>query len=185
MKNLLTVCLVLLTTLAVACDSKQGEGETTEPAQSTEKAQADQVPADEDKATDQKEEASQVDIPEDQTMKGMSEGKNFFVVITPEPNPIPFQEVFEMEVKVFGAEGDENTVEDVALDQVRATMPAHGHGMKTEPKITELSPGTFRVEGMKFHMQGEGEHGLWVVETVINQGDTIDQAKFDAQCCRK
>jgi hypothetical protein len=176
-KKLLTTCLALLTSLAVACESKQGED------QAAPTEQSEQV--DQDRAGDDQEEgASQVDIPKNQTMQGESEGGNFYVVITPQPNPIPFQEMFELEVRVSAGEQDENPAEGVNLDQVRATMPAHGHGMKTEPKITEVSSGRFRVEGMKFHMQGEGEHGLWVIETVLSQGGTIDKATFDVQCCR-
>jgi hypothetical protein len=36
-------------------------------------------------------------------------------------------------------------------------MPAHGHGMVTEAKVTELAPGRFRVDGVKLHMPGVWE----------------------------
>lgn len=35
-------------------------------------------------------------------------------------------------------------------------MPKHGHGLPTEPRITErLAPGRYLVEGVRFNMQGE------------------------------
>ena len=40
------------------------------------------------------------------------------------------------------------------IDQIDAIMPAHDHGMKVEPTIETIGEGTFRVEGMRFHMQG-------------------------------
>ena len=179
------ICLLLVAALAVACEKEQD----TENAQNTdEQAQAvdeAEEPGDEHAGHDVGESASQTDIPGDQTMKGMTAGGNFYVVVTPEPNPIPFQELFALDVKVYESKEAEKLVEGVSLDQVRATMPAHGHGMKTEPKITANEDGSFAVEGMKFHMQGEGEDGRWVVETVLNKDGTIDQAKFDVQCCRE
>jgi hypothetical protein len=42
---------------------------------------------------------------------------------------------------------------------VNATMPEHGHGMTTAPEHRELSPGSWRAEGLKLHM-----HGKWVIE---------------------
>ena len=128
--------------------------------------------------------ASQTDIPRDQSMSGQTEGGHFFVEIEPKPNPIPFQELFELEVRVFESADRDKRVEGVELDQVRATMPAHNHGMKTKSQITSGAAGTFTVEGLRFHMQGEGKDGLWVIETVLSKGGTIDRAKFDVQCCR-
>jgi hypothetical protein len=173
---LLTICLLVIASCSVACESKQAQDHASELDKSGKEAPSpDRQPN----------KASQVDIPDDQALAGMTEADNFYVVVTPEPNPIPFQELFELEVKVFSSDAAEAPVDGVALDQVRATMPAHGHGMKTKPKVTRTGPGTFRVEGMKFHMQGEGKHGLWVVETVLSEDGTIDQAKFDVQCCHE
>lgn len=188
MKTKLTaICLLLVAALAMGCEKKQEAEKTDEKAPATEQAKEQGQKADEaaDQEKPEDEGASQTDIPEDQTMKGKSEGGNFYVVVTPEPNPIPFQELFTLDVKVYESDKAEKLVEGVSVDQVRVTMPAHGHGMKTEPKVTKNEDGSFTVEGMKFHMQGEGDDGLWVVETVLNEDGTIDQAKFDVQCCRE
>jgi hypothetical protein len=36
---------------------------------------------------------------------------------------------------------------------------------------------------MKFHMQGPGKHGRWVIEAVLNDGSTVDKVSYDVQCC--
>ena len=48
--------------------------------------------------------------------------------------------------------------------------------MKVEPSITPAGKGAFTVEGMRFHMQGPGEDGRWVLELVIRDGEVIDRA---------
>ncbi len=124
------------------------------------------------------------EIPEDQSGAGPTENDTFYVTYTPTPNPIPFQELFSLDVEVFASKARENHIEGVSLDQVRAIMPAHDHGMKVEPKIERVGPGKFRVRGMRFHMQGAGEDGRWVLEMVLNDGGRIDQTAFEVQCCR-
>ena len=56
-------------------------------------------------------------------------------------------------------------------------MPAHGHGLPTEPRVTaNLGDGDYRVEGMKFHMQGD-----WVVTFAISAGGKEDIATLEFQ----
>lgn len=125
-----------------------------------------------------------VQEPADQSMRGATKGGHFHLVATPLPNPIPFQKLFEIDVQVFRAGDTETPAADAALDQVRATMPAHRHGMKNEPEIEALGGGKFRVKGMRFHMQGPGQDGHWLLEFVVREGSTIDSAQFDLQCCQ-
>lgn len=130
------------------------------------------------------EEAKAAEIPADQTMAGATKDDKFYVVATPSINPIPFQELFELEVEIYRDAQREELAEDAVLDQVRALMPAHRHGMKNEPEIEALSGGKFLVKGMRFHMQGEGEDGHWTLDYLVREGSTIDSALFDLQCCR-
>ena len=45
-----------------------------------------------------------------------------------------------------------------ALLSVEGGMPVHDHGLPTRPRITEeLGEGNYRLEGMRFHMQGAWE----------------------------
>jgi hypothetical protein len=51
-------------------------------------------------------------------------------------------------------------------------MPLHNHGLPTDPKMTaELGGGDYRVEGMRFHMNGDWE--LTVTVDVDGRRDTV------------
>lgn len=59
--------------------------------------------------------------------------------------------------------------------RVGGHMPGHVHGLPTQPKATEeVSPGIYRIEGMKFQMTG-----WWVLELDVSQGDTTDTLIFN------
>ncbi|MFB6351607.1 MAG: hypothetical protein ABEN55_21815, partial [Bradymonadaceae bacterium] len=125
-----------------------------------------------------------VDTPDDgQTRSGRSNHDHYFVEVVPEPNPIPFQQLFQMSVRVWTSADRETPAKGVSVDQVRARMPAHDHGMKTAPEVVEKGPGHFTVEGMRFHMRGDGEDGRWVLELVMNGDQGIDNVTFEYQCC--
>jgi flagellum-specific peptidoglycan hydrolase FlgJ len=187
MSKSLTAIIVAIASIALltGCDSNQSNGE--------EKAAADKPAAAEkseksesessDKSNEGESEAEEAEPKQDQSFSGMSEQGKFWVEITPEPNPIPFQELFVLDVRVLDPEDKKTPVENVEIDQVRATMPAHKHGMKVEPKVAKQEAGVFVVEGMKFHMQGPGKHGRWVIEAVLNDGSTVDKVSYDVQCC--
>lgn len=54
-------------------------------------------------------------------------------------------------------------------------MPMHGHGLPTQPKITEyLGDGQYKLEGLKFNM-----HGQWVLEFEIVTSDLTDTVTFE------
>jgi hypothetical protein len=54
-------------------------------------------------------------------------------------------------------------------------MPQHGHGLPTQPKVTQyLGQGNYRVEGMKFNMTG-----WWVVKFHITADGKSDTLQFD------
>jgi hypothetical protein len=51
-------------------------------------------------------------------------------------------------------------------------MPVHNHGLPTQPRVTtELGDGDYRLEGMRFHMQGPWEITLTI--TVGGSTDTV------------
>lgn len=53
-------------------------------------------------------------------------------------------------------EGDKPVV--AAVLTVNGGMPAHDHGLPTRPRVTEeLGQGSYRLEGMRFHMHGDWE----------------------------
>lgn len=54
-------------------------------------------------------------------------------------------------------------------------MPAHGHGLPTEPRVTEeLGGGRYRIEGVKLNMVG-----AWVIEVFVETPALRDRLRFD------
>lgn len=59
---------------------------------------------------------------------------------------------------------------DQAVVDLRADMPAHGHGLLAQPRIVPgRAPGRYRVEGLRFHMPG-----YWEIRIQVNQGGKAD-----------
>jgi hypothetical protein len=64
----------------------------------------------------------------------------------------------------------------VAGAQVAITggMPAHGHGLPTQPQVTEeLGDGRYRIEGVKLNMVGD-----WVIEVFVRTPRGDDRLRF-------
>jgi len=54
-------------------------------------------------------------------------------------------------------------------------MPVHGHGLPTEPRVTEeLGGGRYRIEGVKLNMVG-----AWVIEAFVETPALRDRLRFD------
>jgi hypothetical protein len=61
-----------------------------------------------------------------------------------------------------------------AIVTVNGDMPAHGHGMPTQPEVTEdLGAGDYLVEGMSFQM---GDY--WVVDVSVTFDGQTDLVRF-------
>jgi len=57
---------------------------------------------------------------------------------------------------------------------VGGDMPAHGHGMPTQPEVTaDLGGGDYRVEGMAFQMGG-----YWIIDVTVTAGGETDLIRF-------
>ncbi|MBI1282522.1 MAG: Auxin-binding protein [Anaerolineaceae bacterium] len=64
---------------------------------------------------------------------------------------------------------------DAAQFTVDGGMPQHGHGLPTQPQVTQnLGNGDYRVEGMKFQMTG-----WWVVNFHIAADGKSDTLQFN------
>mgnify|MGYP004228368383 CR=1 FL=1 len=87
----------------------------------------------------------------------------------PIPDPIPLNQHFALEVSIAGHEGGNSGLRI----EVDADMPAHGHGINTTPTIQDNEDGTFRVEGILFHMKGD-----WELYVDVLNGPVRDRAAF-------
>lgn len=108
--------------------------------------------------------------------KTATDNGDFYVRYEPKPTPIPTEELFEMDVWVYES-SEMNTMIDPSSLGVEAEMPTHGHGMNTEPQVSDEGTGTFHIEGMKFHMPSDDQNP-WVIRLMVEKGETTDVAKF-------
>ena len=88
-----------------------------------------------------------------------------------DPDEPPINVVHEW---ILHLETSDGTPVEGAIVTVNGDMPAHGHGMPTEPQVTaDLGGGDYRVEGMSFQMGG-----YWVIDVTVTLGDETDLIHF-------
>lgn len=87
------------------------------------------------------------------------------------PSPIPRNEHVAMTMTLQRADGAALPSELVI--KVDADMPSHGHGINTEPEIKKVSTGKYEVNGLLFHMGGDWELYIDVIEDGIPDRATI------------
>jgi hypothetical protein len=78
---------------------------------------------------------------------------------------------FVLEVEVARADAPGEIATDVTL-AVDAEMPEHRHGMSVVPAVVPGALGTFRVEGMRFHMSGR-----WDLFLDVTRGAWTERAQ--------
>lgn len=98
----------------------------------------------------------------------------FRVTYTSEADPVPLNELHTWTLHVETADGA--PVENATI-KVNGDMPEHGHGMPTQPRVTqELGGGDYRVEGMRFQMSG-----WWAMIFEITANGATDRVTFNLQ----
>jgi len=84
-----------------------------------------------------------------------------------ELDPIKINKIHSWVITVRTSSGDPVTAADVS---VLGGMPLHDHGMPTRPRVTDyLGEGRYRLEGMRFHMNGR-----WEVSVTVKADGKID-----------
>jgi hypothetical protein len=102
----------------------------------------------------------------------MSANGTYQVSYTPELSPVTINQIQAWTITVTTPDGEPV---DAAAITVDGGMPMHGHGLPTNPQITDdLGNGVYRVEGLKFNMPG-----WWQLKFEINHNDTVDTVTFD------
>jgi len=87
--------------------------------------------------------------------------------------PLPLNRIHSWVLHVEALDG--NPVEKAEIS-VFGGMPAHTHGLPTQPEVTEIGDGDYLVEGLKFSMTG-----MWQLWFNIHVGDVTDKIKFDIE----
>lgn len=94
------------------------------------------------------------------------------VALAPRQAPAPVGPLHEWVLRVRDADGRGFEPRRIAVD---GGMPQHGHGFVTAPRVTRrLAPGTYLVEGVKFHMGGD-----WVLRVELVSDAGPDGATFE------
>jgi hypothetical protein len=79
-----------------------------------------------------------------------------FIVTYSTPDGPP--ELNRMHSWILHVETDEGEPVEDAIIEVDGGMPAHNHGLPTQPRVTEeLGGGDYRLDGVRFHMRGYWE----------------------------
>ncbi len=108
----------------------------------------------------------------DTSTEVMSEKGLFQVAYDTEVKPIPIGRIHRWRIQVLDAGG--NPVESARI-LVDGGMPEHGHGLPTEPEMTDnMGNGVYEIGGMRFSMPG-----WWVVEFQVLTMDRRDTATFN------
>ena len=108
------------------------------------------------------------------TLTGLTESGRYRVSLMPADGEVPIAEIHNWIVRLETAEGGAFMPTRLGLS---GGMPAHGHGMTVEPRVTQrLDDGSFLVEGMKFHMAGE-----WRLLVGVGGPKGFDEVSFDIE----
>lgn len=110
----------------------------------------------------------------DVATEGMTQDGTYHVSYTSDPDPVPLAADFSVIVTV--TDGTDPVMD--ATVSVDATMPAHGHGMNTNPSTVSNGDGTYAATGLLFHMEG-----WWEIAVTIDSAEGSDQAYLNVLCC--
>lgn len=94
---------------------------------------------------------------------------NYAVTLRPEGGVVERNRHFELDLQIQPRPG---TAAPSSV-QVDADMPAHGHGMNTQPEVIQKDALHYRIKGMLFHMTGE-----WSVSVTVSAGTSPEHVFF-------
>jgi hypothetical protein len=112
---------------------------------------------------------------------GVSARGVFAVEMEVDGGVIPLNEPFELGIILRSGQDPTQPLSGRTL-LVEGWMPGHGHGMLRRSQVDDLGDGHYRVRGMLFHMPGEWELRVKVIETRTEDDFLIvedDQVSFE------
>lgn len=87
---------------------------------------------------------------------------------TSEVMPLPLNRIHTWMLHLETADGAPLDNAEILID---GGMPAHNHGLATSPQVTaNLGNGDYRIEGLRFHMQG-----AWELRITVRHGGVSDR----------
>lgn len=108
----------------------------------------------------------------DVAMTHITPEHGYTVVMLPPATPPAINRIHSWRIKLASANGTPVTHARIKVD---GGMPQHGHGLPTQPQVTqELEDGTYLLEGMKFSMTG-----WWEIKLTIETAVGIDKVTFN------
>lgn len=99
-----------------------------------------------------------------------SNGGRYAVELETKPAAIAVNQPFDVHVKVSPKGGPAADL-DVVVD---ARMPAHFHGMNRVARMVRGEGGSWKAEGLVFHMSGH-----WELYVDVTQGGRTERAQMD------
>lgn len=90
-----------------------------------------------------------------QPLSAMSQPAGLHVQMFSALDPLVINQMHGWVINVQDPHGDPVADASISVD---GGMPAHNHGLSTRPQVTAyLGDGRYRLEGVRFHMNGEWE----------------------------
>jgi hypothetical protein len=96
--------------------------------------------------------------------------KGLFTAVVTRPNPLPVEQLHTWRVRLLNRGHHPVTR---ARIKVTGDMPAHGHGLPTEPVAVSRGRGLYELQGMMFQMPG-----LWYVQLQIRAAGRLDTIRI-------
>lgn len=111
--------------------------------------------------------------PVEDVRSAITDGGTWTASYTPDPDPIPGNEEFALDIRV---EDDAGLAAGTSI-VLAADMPDHGHGMNVTPALSGAD-GSFRADGMLFHMTGD-----WRLTVDVTGDAGTETAELWVTCC--
>lgn len=103
-------------------------------------------------------------------VSAVSINSHYYVSYKSKLEPIPLNQIHRWVLHVENKDGQPIEAAIVLID---GGMPAHNHGLPTQPVATEIGNGDYLVEGIKFSMTG-----MWEIWFHIQTNIATDKVKF-------
>jgi hypothetical protein len=103
----------------------------------------------------------------------VSSDGSYYIEWSPNPAPLPLNELFEIHFRVSHAERREQLVAG-AVVTASAWMPAHNHGTSLQPVVQSAGDGTAIGSGFLLHMEGD-----WQLRVGVAVEGRMERATFD------